>query len=188
MKDKETHGEFWGNRSTTIRNEYIKVVLGNRIRELDAEYYAKFDIDITKCAYCGKDATGIDHIYSPINEAHFSGYTNEIKNLLPACSRCNSSKGKKDWKEWIYSNSKVSKEIRKDKEFKKRVERIENYIKKNKTKKDKIPDDILEKLNKRCDEFNKRIEEMDKIAKQHRDKYLADINSKNKKSKKEVAV
>lgn len=46
------------------------------------------------CAYCGVGLTDetfcIDHVHP-----RFHGGTNQIDNLLPACSYCNSSKGTK---------------------------------------------------------------------------------------------
>jgi 5-methylcytosine-specific restriction endonuclease McrA len=48
------------------------------------------------CAYCGKSGTTIDHVI-PISK----GGRDEIGNVLPACRRCNSSKGNKDLAAWL---------------------------------------------------------------------------------------
>ena len=46
--------------------------------------------DLYVCAYCGSDATEVDHII-PVKH----GGTNEESNLTAACVRCNRSKGTK---------------------------------------------------------------------------------------------
>lgn len=57
------------------------------------ETLAGFDY---KCAYCRSEATCMDHI---VPVAH--GGTNHHTNLLPACTRCNSSKGAKPLHVWL---------------------------------------------------------------------------------------
>ena len=46
--------------------------------------------DLYVCAYCGSDATEVDHII-PVKH----GGTNDESNLTAACVRCNRSKGTK---------------------------------------------------------------------------------------------
>lgn len=48
------------------------------------------------CAYCLCQATAIDHL-TPI----FLGGKDEPDNVVPACKRCNSSKGKKPLLQWL---------------------------------------------------------------------------------------
>lgn len=73
------------------------------------------DIDITKwketlilfdykCLYCRDEATSLDHMV-PVTR----GGTNHHTNCVPACTRCNSSKGKKDLLRWL-TTSKIAKE------------------------------------------------------------------------------
>lgn len=50
------------------------------------------------CAYCGAEATEVDHIV-PLT----LGGTHERSNLTPACRRCNRSKGAKSLNEWLAS-------------------------------------------------------------------------------------
>ena len=58
------------------------------------------------CAYCGR-TTNItcDHVI-----ALSAGGSNEISNIVPACSTCNYSKGAKDVIEWYASQAFFSKE------------------------------------------------------------------------------
>ena len=48
-----------------------------------------------KCAYCGADATSLDHII-PKYKSGCSGR----HNLVPACRRCNANKGSEEMKAW----------------------------------------------------------------------------------------
>ncbi|MGC5584143.1 HNH endonuclease [Ornithinimicrobium sp. W1665] len=44
--------------------------------------------DAHTCAYCGREATTVDHIVAKKN-----GGTDDEANLVSACNRCNASKG-----------------------------------------------------------------------------------------------
>jgi 5-methylcytosine-specific restriction endonuclease McrA len=49
------------------------------------------------CVYCGADnPTSVDHVV-PVA----AGGVTDLSNLVPACSRCNSSKRDRDLKEWL---------------------------------------------------------------------------------------
>ncbi len=50
------------------------------------------DGDTTACAYCPQPATSIDHVLAIVN-----GGLDEPDNVVPACKRCNSSKGPRVW-------------------------------------------------------------------------------------------
>jgi 5-methylcytosine-specific restriction endonuclease McrA len=47
------------------------------------------------CAYCGAEATAIDHIFPRIR-----GGTDERHNLAPVCKSCNTAKGGRTPEEW----------------------------------------------------------------------------------------
>ena len=48
-----------------------------------------------KCAYCGEEATSLDHIIPKYK----SGCSNR-HNLVPACRRCNANKGSEPMETW----------------------------------------------------------------------------------------
>ena len=48
-----------------------------------------------KCAYCGEHAESLDHVVP----RHRGGQT-VIENLVPACLRCNGTKGSTEWTLW----------------------------------------------------------------------------------------
>lgn len=70
-----------------------------------------------KCAYCGEDATSLDHVIP----RHKSGETTR-KNLVPACRRCNASKASYKLHEWYLNQDFFSKA---------RLNRIERWIDQN---------------------------------------------------------
>jgi hypothetical protein len=49
--------------------------------------------------------------------------------LVPACGKCNQSKGNKNWREWILSGAKLSPTGRKLPNVSERVARLESYEK-----------------------------------------------------------
>ena len=73
-----------------------------RFRE---EIYKDWD---HKCAYCGDDATSLDHIVPKYK----SGCSNR-HNLVPACRRCNSNKASQPMEVW-YREQEFFNEIRLD--------------------------------------------------------------------------
>ena len=74
------------------------------------------------CAYCDKPAETWDHIKAIVEKTVFTGNGHQINNLIPCCKDCNSSKGNKDWKDFL---------ALKGLNTKKRIERIAQYIKFN---------------------------------------------------------
>lgn len=50
------------------------------------------------CSYCGDTCTEWDHFHPLIRDKQPTGYISEIHNLVPACSKCNESKGCRDWR------------------------------------------------------------------------------------------
>ena len=65
-------------------------------RETRARFRLKiFEAFGCKCAYCGEHADSLDHVIP----RHRGGQT-VIENLVPACLRCNGSKGAIEWTLW----------------------------------------------------------------------------------------
>lgn len=82
------------------------------------------------CAYCGDAYTEWDHFRPLIKNKKPTGYISEIHNLVPSCGKCNQSKGNKDWREWMYSDAKLSPKSRNIKGFEHKVLALENFQKK----------------------------------------------------------
>lgn len=60
------------------------------------------------CAYCGNPYTEWDHFRPLVKDKRPTGYISEIHNLVPACGKCNQSKGNKHWKTWMLSGAALS--------------------------------------------------------------------------------
>ncbi len=79
------------------------------------------------CVYCGRPKTEWDHLHPLIMNKKHTGYITEIANLVPACNKCNESKGNKEWKQWILSDAKQSPKTLGIKDLNHRIELIQKY-------------------------------------------------------------
>jgi len=53
------------------------------------------------CIYCGSDANTWDHVHPLVSNGMPSGIVPTKIELMPCCSACNSSKGKKTWEDYM---------------------------------------------------------------------------------------
>ena len=114
-----------------------------------------FDTDPTECVFCGStDVKRWDHLL-PISD----GGETVLGNMVPACSMCDDSKGKRYFREWINSNAKCSPNNRNIKDIKRRIKRIEAYMRHF----DYTPRDVEHGLNqsekKRLKQIRQRVQE-----------------------------
>lgn len=80
-----------------------------------------------RCAYCGDPRTEWDHFRPIVKGRQPTGYITEIANLVPACGKCNQSKGNKNWKEWMLGEAARSPKRRGVVDLEERVKRLEAY-------------------------------------------------------------
>ncbi len=64
--------------------------------------------DNIRCVYCGGEASDWDHLRPLVKNARPTGYLHEVRNLVPACGRCNQSKSGQDWRAWMMGGAKNS--------------------------------------------------------------------------------
>jgi hypothetical protein len=83
--------------------------------------------DSCRCAYCGDVTTEWDHFRPLVVGKRPTGYITEIGNLVPACGKCNQSKGNKDWKKWILSGAKRSPTTRSIPQLDEKIRRLEAF-------------------------------------------------------------
>ncbi len=81
------------------------------------------------CAYCGDTYTEWDHFRPLVKNKMPTGYISEIHNLVPACGKCNQSKGNKNWKEWMLSDATLSPHTRSIPDLDFRIKRLEVFEK-----------------------------------------------------------
>ena len=134
------------SRTSTITSQFArtKAPYLNPTHVQLTERYALFGMDSTtaSCVYCGGAQTEWDHLFAIVNDNKWTGYFTEVNNLIPACGKCNQSRGKKPYAEWMLSNAVLSVKnvfIKRDKfseeqavfEVKKRIMLIDEVVKKS---------------------------------------------------------
>ena len=80
-----------------------------------------------RCAYCGDPMSEWDHLLPLVKDQKPTGYISEIGNLVPACGKCNQSKGNKPWRDWMLGASPRSPKSRGIRDLEARVRRLEVY-------------------------------------------------------------
>jgi hypothetical protein len=80
-----------------------------------------------RCAYCGDQHTEWDHLRPIIGGKKPTGYITEIANLVPACGKCNQSKGGYHWREWMLGSAAQSPKSRGIPNIDRKVMLLERY-------------------------------------------------------------
>jgi len=120
-------------RSSSVRNVFVAAILpvtrptADEVREvLDI-----FGLDPTHlaCSYCGDTASEWDHLRPLVEGGRPTGFPSSIRNLVPACGKCNQSKGKSDWRAWMQGQARLCPGKRGILDLQSRVERLERYEK-----------------------------------------------------------
>jgi hypothetical protein len=94
---------------------------------LEALALLGMNADDIRCAYCGDKSTEWDHLHPIITDQRPTGHITEIANLVPACGKCNQSKGKSKWHDWILSSARLSPKTRGVANLAERIEKLELY-------------------------------------------------------------
>lgn len=97
-------------RTSSITNSFINGIIPVIWPTEDqiSEALGVLGMDEVVCAYCGDAATEWDHFRPLVVAKQPTGYISEIHNLVPACGKCNQSKGNKYWREWMFSSARLS--------------------------------------------------------------------------------
>lgn len=118
-------------RKTSITNAFVSAIIPC-LRPLPTEIEEALRIlgmepSDVRCAYCGDKASEWDHLRPLVMKRRPTGYISEIANLVPACGKCNQSKGNKGWREWMLSKAKLSPTGRGVADIQHRMVRLEAY-------------------------------------------------------------
>ena len=92
-------------RSSTISNAFA-ISITPYVVPIEEEVRASYNmlqIQEGQCAYCLGEGNAKDHLKPLVKAGMPTGYITAINNLVPCCSRCNSSKGAKNFEEWYLS-------------------------------------------------------------------------------------
>jgi len=79
------------------------------------------------CAYCGDTASEWDHLRPLVKNKRPTGYVSEIANLVPACGKCNQSKGGSYWRDWMLGSAVRSPRTREVPDLETRVQKLVAY-------------------------------------------------------------
>ncbi|MCB4436979.1 HNH endonuclease [Alteromonas sp. McT4-15] len=118
-------------RSSSITNAFINSIIpiiepsGAQVKQ--ALQILGMTADNFQCSYCGATATEWDHLRPLVLNKKPTGYVSEIHNLVPACGKCNQSKGNKPWSDWMVSDAKLSPKSRGIKDIDIRLKRLADY-------------------------------------------------------------
>ena len=134
------------------------------------------DVRDVRCVYCGDISTEWDHLNPLVKDKKPTGYVSELANLVPACGKCNQSKGNKNWRSWMLSTANRSPKSRNVTDLDSKVARIEAYEQKYQPSRHDFGSMIEEQL------WAKHWENWQKILDMMKDAQLiaTDINTKIK--------
>ena len=118
-------------RSSTITNSFVNAIgfIRKPSEEEILSALKKLDLkkDKMECIYCGGEYSEWDHLRPLVENGKPTGYITEIQNLVPACGKCNQSKGNKYWKDWINSDAKQSPKSKNISDLTRRIEKLVEY-------------------------------------------------------------
>jgi HNH endonuclease len=118
-------------RSSSIRNAFVAAIIPiTKPSAADVESVLQIlglSSDDVRCSYCGDKATEWDHLRPLVSGGKPTGYPSSIRNLVPACGKCNQSKGKSDWKVWMCGNARLSPTAKGVFNVADKVRRLEEY-------------------------------------------------------------
>jgi 5-methylcytosine-specific restriction endonuclease McrA len=119
-------------RSSSITNAFINAILPVHKPTYEEELKALAILEMSSeticCAYCGGKYTEWDHLRPIIRGKEPTGFITEIANLVPACGKCNQSKGGSDWKSWMLGPALQSPKSRNIPDIEKRIALLEHYV------------------------------------------------------------
>ncbi|MFA5161249.1 MAG: HNH endonuclease [Elusimicrobiales bacterium] len=112
-------------RSSSMTNAFIAAVMPyivpTDVEVRDVLQRLGMDERNIHCAYCGGKHTEWDHLKPFVENRKPTGYYTCIRNLVPACGKCNQSKGNKNWHEWMRKKHSATEG------FEGRFHRLEEY-------------------------------------------------------------
>lgn len=117
-------------RSSSITNSFVNGVIPV-VRPTEHEVREALEIlgmlEAVVCAYCGDTSTEWDHLRPLVDKQRPTGYISEIHNLVPACGKCNQSKGNKHWLTWMRSTARLAPAMRGVPDIEQRIARLQEY-------------------------------------------------------------
>src|SRR4051812_27975243 len=95
------------SRKSSITNAFVNAIIPvvpPTVAEIaEALRILGMEAEDVRCAYCGDKSTEWDHLRPLVKARRPTGFISEIGNLVPACGKCNQSKGNSGWESWMRS-------------------------------------------------------------------------------------
>lgn len=117
-------------RSSSVTNSFVNSIIPVITPTMDEIQRALEILGMTHavtCCYCGDPWTEWDHLRPIVIDKAPTGYISEIHNLVPACGKCNQSKGNRPWREWMLGDAARSPKTRGIHDLKERAARLDAY-------------------------------------------------------------
>lgn len=118
-------------RTSTITNSFVNAIIPvfppTQAEIVEALSVLGMSIEDVRCAYCGDRTTEWDHLRPLVRGKRPTGYVSEITNLVPACGKCNQSKGGQDWRTWMCGSARLCPTVRKVADLQARIARLEAF-------------------------------------------------------------
>jgi len=138
--------------------------------------------DDVRCAYCGNKSSEWDHLRPLVLQRRPTGFISEIANLVPACGKCNQSKGNKPWRDWMLSGARLSPTGRRLADVADRVLRLEAFERwRTPTKIDfesAVGKDDWEKYWALCEKVNEELRLCQDVANSMRARIIEHLRSR----------
>lgn len=119
------------SRKSSITNAFVSAIIpqiGPTPEEIEeALRILGMEAHDVRCAYCADKSSEWDHLRPLVLQHRPTGYISEIANLVPACGKCNQSKGNKAWREWMVGAARLSPTGRGLEGVADRIARLEAY-------------------------------------------------------------
>jgi hypothetical protein len=158
-------------RTSSITNAFVNGII-SCIAPTEEEIIEVLGIlgmsDAIRCAYCGDNYTEWDHFRPLIHNKRPTGYISEIHNLVPACGKCNQSKGNSYWKDWILGDAKLSPKMRKIPNLDAIIKHLEQYEAWSKPTRvnfeEMVGKDVWDKHWENCEELHRMMHKSQKLS------------------------
>ncbi len=161
------------DRISSVTNAFVNSIIPIRNPSTEDILEALQVLGMTeavRCVYCSDPYTEWDHLRPLVVNRQPTGFISEIQNLVPACGKCNQSKGNKDWATWMTSSARLSPSTRGIEQIDAKMEKLHAYTAwRTPTKIDfrtNISSELWDRHWKNCDEIVARMQQAEVTAKE----------------------
>src|SRR4051794_36104600 len=114
-------------KTSTITNAFVNAIIPQiapTASEIEEVLTLLEMTDSADCAYCGDPASEWDHFRPVVRDKRPTGFITEIRNLVPACGKCNQSRGSWGGEKWRRGRANLPPPPRRTPALEDRIERL----------------------------------------------------------------